>query len=72
MLRRIEGILSVVANATEGSRNSKVFWASKRFEEMIRFESIDSHQAENLLFNIAKMYRLDSKEISTAIRGLRS
>ena len=72
VLRRIEGILTVVANATEGSRNSKVYWAAKRFEEMIQFGLIDSHQAENLLFDIAKISGLDSKEISTAMRGLRS
>ena len=66
MLRRVGGILTIVANATKGSRNSKVYWAAKRFEEMIISGLIDLRSVEHHLFNIAQLSGLDGKEILTA------
>ena len=72
VLRRVGGILTIVANATKGSRNSKVYWAAKRFEEMIMSGLIDRGSVEHHLFNIAQLSGLDGNEILTAMRGLRS
>ena len=64
MLRRIEGILTVVANATEGSRNSKVYWAAKRFEEMIMSGLIDRGSSRTPPIQYCQLSGLDGNEIS--------
>ena len=62
MLRRVGGILTIVPNATKGSRNSKVYWAAKRFEEMIMSGLIDRGSVDHHLFNIAQLSGLDGNE----------
>jgi hypothetical protein len=68
-LRAIPGILSLVANARQGERNSITFLAGCRFSEMVRDGLITDSLAKELLLQGASRCGLTGMEILTTARS---
>jgi hypothetical protein len=68
-LRAVPGILSLLANARPGERNSITYWAACRFNEMVRDGLITQHLAEGLLLQGASRCGLNGMEILATARS---
>lgn len=50
---RIDGLIATVATAPEGERSSRLYWASRRFVEMVDAGEVDEDYARDLLLQAA-------------------
>jgi Bifunctional DNA primase/polymerase, N-terminal len=72
LIKKLDGIVSVVETAREGERNAILFWSSCRFGEMIGDGTISKSLALDLLLDAASRTGLPASEARKTIEsGLR-
>lgn len=70
---RVRGVLRFLADAPEGERNRRLFWASCRFGEWAAYGHVDEDEARDMLTAIAERVGLDERETTDTITsGLRT
>jgi hypothetical protein len=69
--KRLEAVIKAAAQASEGSRNSLLFWASKRCAEMVAEGSLAAEAAKAALVEAGKHAGLSEREAkATVVSGL--
>jgi hypothetical protein len=69
--KAVAGLVSFVAHATEGVRNSSLFWAAARMAERAKAGQISAAEGERLLTDAARSAGLPAPEIRSVLASAR-